>query len=210
VPVRGGGDLDNSFQPYSHDPRLRGRRPNADSDAPRSGGAIDPEKENLAGIFGVDSIGRKGPKGYQCGRIPGGRHKRRRAVAGNWWVFVEAHLREFLAELRKQDERDANRAEFVLYRFYFLNQEDEDIFADIEDQQEQPTAKTIKGFKNRIALKNYRQRLLKRGLEQFGPRPAKHFREFGRYPETRGVGCGDPECQCSKNDKSDDFTGRNS
>jgi hypothetical protein len=189
-------DIDNEFQSYAHDRRLRGVAPEGTDHLPQHANPEASVMQDLGVDMKVDANKRTGVK---LGVLPGEREvKCRRANDKTWWIFESDLLREFLRAKFSTGKRGPGRAEaaaLVLYHYYFRNRQDAEIFEDTSL------------FKDEKSLKNFRQRLVAEGAALHPDRPARSYRV--RRPRWYGgKKCEDPNCPCRKNDVSNDFSGR--
>jgi hypothetical protein len=202
-------DLDCSFQECAFDPHLgRGRNP-IDNDTPSHAGGERPDEFSPLQDLGVNrdnGSSRKKGAGFSTGLLQGERQiKRRRPTDKTWWIFSPDLFREFIrSKYDPDDSHEAEKAAFVLYRYYHQNREDEQI-ADVINAEGWRAAAWFNGAKE---VKQYRQFLVKQGAAQFADqKPVSTW--HGRRSVWRDSRCTDPNCaQCQKNEVSNDYSGR--
>ena len=197
-------DMDCEFQPWAHDTALPGAIPEGTD---HLNNKANPEKAVMQDL-GVDlTVEPKKRTGIKFGLLPGEREvKRRRPTDKTWWIFEADLLREFLRtkfNAGKKGQAIAEKAALVIYHYYFRNRLDVEIFEEISRFKGRPQQL----FVDKKSLKNFRQRLIAEGAELHPDRPIRSRRERrGHWSDGRK--CEDPNCQCTKNEVSNDFTGR--
>jgi hypothetical protein len=204
-------DLDCSFQEYAFDPHLgQGANPIDNDELPSHAAALRIEDEDCSPRqdLGITSDGRKERgSSFSTGLIEGDRQiKRRRSSDKTWWIFDSVLFRDFIRLKYDPEKRyEAEKAAYVLYHYYHLNREDEQIGSAEGVFEGWRAAAWFNGAKE---VKQYRQYLVKQGAEQFkDQKPESTW--HGRRSVRRGFRCSDPNCtQCAGNEISRDYSGR--
>jgi hypothetical protein len=189
-------DIDNDFQQRAFDRALHGAIPEGTDHLANH---VNPETSVMQDL-GVDlKVEPKKRTGIKFGLLPGEREvTNRRPTDKTWWIFESDLLREFIRAKYDDGKKGPKRAEaaiLVLYHYYRRNRQDADIFEETSL------------FKDKKSLKNFRQRLVAEGSALHPDRPTRSRRE--RRPHWYGgQKCEDPNCQCTRNEVSNDFSGR--